>query len=303
MRKAIAMPVALPERTVDAWVTAYVAERVPGALLWAPTQRQLPDYDLATSLPGPGKLFVFENKAPQTEKAYHFIVSVRQIWNYLRRADLRARTFYVLPCPPFPTSEVPGAPGAATPPPADLVPRRARSRLKGHQWAPPNGCEEWFRVVPAIELWRHFIRGAPPSPGAPIWRKPKQGSHVPPPPGTPKKQTVRVPCARVASLGESLETFMDRLLRCDHAELRIEQTEHEPHAIDTPDDINDSPLYQALITFAPASSLPGWSPLKPGHAGRVVAERVSAPLFGWLRCQPLPCFSTLPSCSRLGRTR
>jgi hypothetical protein len=100
LRKAMAMPVALPERTVDAWVTAYVVERVPGALLWAPTQRQIPDYDLATSLPGPGKLFVFENKAPQTAKAYHFILSVRQLWNYLRRADLRARTFYVLPCPP-----------------------------------------------------------------------------------------------------------------------------------------------------------------------------------------------------------
>jgi hypothetical protein len=259
VRKTKGVPVALPERTVDAWVTAYVAERVPGALLWAPTQRQIPDYDLATSLPGPGKLFVFENKAPQADKAYHFILSLRQIWNYLRRADLRVRTFYVLPCPPFPTSEVPGAPGAATPPPADLVPRRARTRLKGHQWAPPDGCEEWFRVVPAIELWRHLIRGAPPSLGAPVWRKPTKGSSISPPPGAPTKQTVRATCAHVASLGESLETFMDRLLRCDRPELRIDRTGGEPDAIATVDDTDESPLYQALITFAPASSLAGWS--------------------------------------------
>jgi hypothetical protein len=259
MRKATAMPVALPERTVDAWVTAYVAERVPDALLWAPTQRQIPDYDLASSLPGPGKLFVFENKAPQANKAYHFVLPVRQIWNYLRRADLRERTFYVLPCPPFPISEVPGAPGAAAPPPADLVPRRAQTRLKGHQWAPPGGCEEWFRVVSAIELWKHLVPGVPPGPGAPVWRKPKKGS-VPPPSGAPTKHTVRPTCSRVATLGESLKTFMDRLLQCDRSELRIEQPETERDAIGSADDTDDSPLYQALITFAPASSLPGWSP-------------------------------------------
>jgi hypothetical protein len=113
-------------------------------------------------------------------------------------------------------------------------------------------------VVPAIELWRHLIRGTPPSPGAPVWRKPKRGGSVPPPPGAPKKQTVHATCAQVASLGESLETFMDRLLRCDRAELRIEQAGSEPDAIGIPDDADDSPLYQALITFAPASSLPGW---------------------------------------------
>jgi hypothetical protein len=253
------MPVALPERTVDTWVTAYVAERVPDALLWAPTQRQVPDYDLASSLPGPGKLFVFENKAPQANMAYYFILSVRQIWNYLRRADLRARTFYVLPCPPFPTSEVPGTPGAASPPPVDLVPRRAQTRLRGHRWAPPDGCEEWFRVVSAIELWRHLMPGAPPSPGAPVWLKPKKGSRVSHPPGAPTKKTVRLTCSHAASIGESLETFMDRLLQCDRPELRVEQPEREPHTVGTTDDADDSPLYQALITFAPASSLPGWN--------------------------------------------
>jgi hypothetical protein len=53
---------------------------------------------------------------------------------------------------------------------------------------------------------------------------------------------------------------MDRLLQCDRSELRVEQSETEPDAIGTADDTDDSPLYQALVAFAPASSLPGWSP-------------------------------------------
>jgi hypothetical protein len=64
----------------------------------------------------------------------------------------------------------------------------------------------------------------------------------------------------VGTLGESLETFMDRLLQCDRSELRIEQPETEPDAIGTADDTDNSPLYQALVAFAPASSLPGWGP-------------------------------------------
>src|SRR4051794_21508467 len=116
------MPVALPERTVDAWLAAYLVQCVPEMLLWAPTQRQNPDYDIAGALPGPGKLFVLESKAPYTNGGFTFYIAVRQMWNYLRHPDLRHRTFYVLPCPPFPVAEVPGAPGAPAPPNPDLVP-------------------------------------------------------------------------------------------------------------------------------------------------------------------------------------
>jgi hypothetical protein len=98
------VPVSLPERTVDAWVSIYVASRVPDVRIWAPTQQQTPDYDIAGSLPGPGKLFVLEDKAPRTNDAsgsHAFQLPIRQMWNYLRNPSLRDRTFYVLACPHF----------------------------------------------------------------------------------------------------------------------------------------------------------------------------------------------------------
>lgn len=254
------MPVSLPERTVDAWVTAYVAKRVPDALLWAPTQRQIPDYDLASSLPGPGKLFVFENKAPYTNRAHHhFILYVRQIWNYLRVADLRARTFYVLPCPPFPVSEVPSGPGAIESAQPDLVPRRAQARLAGNPWAPAQACEEWFRVVPVVDLWTHFFSQPPPAEGAPEWPKRRRGQARSVPAGAPNRDTVPLTCPLPTSLGESLEMFMDHILRCDRPNLRVDQEQIRDTARLQVNDARDSPLYQALIAFAPASNLPGWT--------------------------------------------
>jgi hypothetical protein len=240
------MPVSLPERTVDAWVTAYVAKRVPDALLWAPTQQQIPDYDIASSLPGPGKLFVFEDKAPYTNGAHHFDLPVRQIWNYLRRDDLKTRTFYVLPCPPFPVVDVPGGPGAAAAPTPDLVPHRAQFRY---------ACEDWFRVVPVMDLWARLSAGTPPTDADPFWPKPKWG-HAPS--GAPAKQNLPLTCPLPSDLGESLKTFMDRLLKCDRPELRV-YPERVGDVARVTDDAQDSPLYQALIAFAPASNLPGWT--------------------------------------------
>ena len=248
------MPVSLPERTVDAWVTAYVARRVPHALLWAPTQRQLPDYDIASSLPGPGKLFVLEDKAPYTNGNHVFLLTVRQMWNYLRNPDLRARTFYVLPCPPYPVDEVPGGPGATTPPAPDLVPRRARSRLAGHPWPPWQACEEWFRVVPVSELWARFVSGGPPAIGAPYWPTPERG---PAPACAPAMTDLPLSCPLPADLGGSLKSFMDGLLACDRPELRVDP-ESPGEFVQITEDTEDSPAYQALITFAPVSDLPGW---------------------------------------------
>jgi hypothetical protein len=254
-----AMPVSLPERTVDAWVTAYVTKRVPDALLWAPTQNQIPDYDIATSLPEPGKLFVLEDKAPYANGTHHFDLPVRQIWNYLRDPFLRSRTFYVLPCPPFSATVVPGGRGAAKSHTRKLLPRRAQSRLAGHPWPPSRSqpsqpCEEWFRVIPVIDLWNRSVLGEPPAIGVPRWPTRKGG---PAPTGAPARLTLRLTCPLSTALGESLRVFMDRLLECDRPDLRFdpEWSDDIPRIID---DGHVSPLYQAIVAFAPASNLPGW---------------------------------------------
>jgi hypothetical protein len=254
-----AMPVSLPERTVDAWVTAYIVGRVPAALLWAPTQRQDPDYDIASTLPELGKLFVLEDKAPYTNGGHGFDLEVRQMWNYLRNSHLRARTFYVLPCPPFPVSAVPGAPGAVAQPQPDLIPRRALARRQGHPWPQSQGCEHWFRVVSVVELWNRFLRHPLPAIGFPVW--PKHGE----PPDATIQSRLPLTCPLPADLGESLKTFMDGLIRCDRPELRVEQGRpNEPPADGAGardgdgDGDGDGPPYQALITYVPKSSLTGW---------------------------------------------
>lgn len=258
------MSVSLPERTVDAWVTAYVAKRSPDALIWAPTQRDTPDYDIASSLPGPGKLFVLEDKAPYANGHHHFRLEVRQMWNYLLHPQLRTRAFYVLPCPPFPVTDVPGASSWAN---VDLVPRQARSRIPAHPWPRSQPCEEWFRVVPVLDLWTHLLKVAPPE--SDITRKPwpAKGSAPPDAPKVAKKPTLQ--CPLPADLGESLKSFMDGLFACDRPELRItpelgvnigriENDGKRRRSRRRRGRPMDSPLYRALITFIPASQIPGW---------------------------------------------
>jgi hypothetical protein len=247
--------ISLPERTVDAWVTAYVVSRVPNAWLWAPTQQNSPDYDLAASLPGRGKLFVLEDKAPSVDERsgqHAFRLPVRQMWNYLRHPQLRLRTFYVLPCPPYPVSAVPGTSAYVAPSRAALVPDRAMTRLAGHPWQPGQGCEFWFRVVPVADLWSATLRSSPmPAIGAAYWpRRPQTRRALP--------ATVPLPCPLPATLGESLKVFMDRLIRCDRPELRV-----DPAQPDQADDyavelVDDDPVYQTLIAYVPFSDLAGW---------------------------------------------
>jgi hypothetical protein len=243
------MPVSLPERTVDAWVTAYVTKCVPSALIWAPTQRHTPDYDIAASVPGPGKLFVLEDKAPSTNHVHHFQLTVRQLWNYLRIGDLRSRTFYVLPCPPFSVTDVPGGPGARAASERDLVPRRAQFRLPDPRWPP---CEEWFRVVPVMDLWTRYVGAPLPIVGGQWW--PKRG---PRPSCAPPRSPVDLTCPLPVDLGESLKVFMNRLLACDRPELRVVPGRSDERA-SASDDAQDSPLHQGLIVYAPAADLPGW---------------------------------------------
>lgn len=241
------MPVAIPERTVDSWVSVYVAQRVPEILLWAPTQRQIPDYDLAAGLPGRGKLFVLENKAPYANGSFGFDLSLRQMWNYLRNPTLRDRTYYVLPRPPFPTTAVP-PPSLAG---ASLLPDRATTRLPGHAWAPPGACENWFFVVAVLDLWTALVATVPPALGSAPW--PTRG---PRPPGAPPHNSVWLECPLGLSQSITLREFMDRVLACEFSHLWVDPEDYEQRAHEA-DDGRDSPLLQALVTFVPAGRMPG----------------------------------------------
>jgi hypothetical protein len=79
---------------------------------------------------------------------------------------------------------------------------------------------------------------------------------MPGPVGAPSEEHVSLICPLPDDLGESLKIFMDRLIRCDRPELRVDP-EHPDNFEVAPDDADDSPLFQALITYVPASSLQG----------------------------------------------
>jgi hypothetical protein len=176
---------------------------MPSVLLWAPTQLHYPDHDLAGGVPGPGKLFVLENKAPYTDPkgGHKFELPVRQMHNYLCHPKLRHRTFYVLPCPPFGPGAVPEPstkPGRVP----TLIDDRALTRLPGHPWAPPGGAEEWFFVVPVRILWERTM-ACPPLPGV-GWRRPADG----PPPGFPEVAHLRCPLKQLeGALDTALVAF------------------------------------------------------------------------------------------------
>jgi hypothetical protein len=138
------MPVAVPEHTTDVWAGIIVDRVFPTALIWAPTQLSSPDFDLAFET-REGKLFVLENKAPYTSNvralAYEIRIDQRQLFNYLAHERLRHRTFYVLPCPPFPpTDAAPATAGQRPPDRPVLIPVAA---------APP----ECWRLVSRLERY------------------------------------------------------------------------------------------------------------------------------------------------------
>src|SRR5205807_860963 len=122
-----------------------------------------------------------------TNGSTHWLpLDLRQMWNYLRAAELRARTFYVLPCPPYPVSEVSAASAALAPRGTGAVPKRALTRRPGHPWGSSQGCEHWFRVVPVLELWAQVVGHPMPQINAPSWPTPKRGS---PPIGAPSERS------------------------------------------------------------------------------------------------------------------
>lgn len=241
------MGVSLPERTVDAWVAAYLQRRVPRILMWSPTQRHVPDYDLAAELPRSGQLFIFENKAPHTNGNHHFAIPLRQMWNYLRDARLRKHTFYLLPCPPYSTADVRNSsrPAGRTLPP--LIPGLASARLSGHTYRGSQGFESWCRVISVSNLWQHCVGTPTPRVGAGAWIK-NQWS----PDRQFKPNAVRrVNCQICSEIGESLKSFADSVVDPKtQSALRI-----------TPDSgsfgygfvasDNAHPFHNALVNFVP----------------------------------------------------
>jgi hypothetical protein len=137
----------LPEHTVDCWVSAAVLAQLPGALLWAPTQRGFDNWDVAFEVFGPGKAFILENKGTEETDGHHVIqIDMEQLDIYIRSPGVPV--YYVLPVPPWPARATAGVLPAAYP-----VPAAARCRTgaacAGHDHGP---FSDWCRVVEAWAL-------------------------------------------------------------------------------------------------------------------------------------------------------
>jgi hypothetical protein len=154
----------LPERTVEAWATAYIVRWFPTALLWAPTQGDPLNWDASIALPN-YRYFVFEYKAVEEGHPYPFIsVDTAQLRLYKDVNDLVGATvvWYVLPF-----WEAVTVPGTFLPAEARLRTLRAR-HPHGLPPAPPGvppelppdreehelgrGCEAYFYVADPAKM-------------------------------------------------------------------------------------------------------------------------------------------------------
>jgi hypothetical protein len=250
----------LPERTVDAWVVAYLATEFPHLILWAPTQRSTPDLDFLVKPTVRGKLFILEDKASYIDPAigmHVWPIGVRQLFNYVQAPLTRERCFYVLPSPPYKTADVDRA---------LLLPELATARLRGNRWS-GLPFESWTYVISALDLWS-ILFGPPMPQGGPL---PKSGPvpprHNPPPPPeeTIILQTDLAPRGKLAAHTQTLASFVDDLKTCRREDLRIEpgrpllrvtDAEHYmPNDIAGPVELSAN----ALVAIAPSGDLPGWN--------------------------------------------
>ena len=154
----------LPERTVEAWTTAYLTRWFPTAHLWAPTQRDDYSWDLSGGLPN-GLHFVFEYKAVEGYRGPYVPINLTQLDEYIEVNNRLRQTFawYLLPMWPYL-----GPPGRVLP--AEVVLRTLRAEDPRPQWRsgwalpqPPDptptvpplrtemtlgrGCESYFYVA------------------------------------------------------------------------------------------------------------------------------------------------------------
>ena len=91
------MPRILPERTVEAWTTAYITRWDPSALLWAPTQRDPRAWDLSARS-GSARHFVLEYKGIEGYPEPYVPIDRGQLRAYVALNDSLGATlvWYVL---------------------------------------------------------------------------------------------------------------------------------------------------------------------------------------------------------------
>ena len=243
------MNVTLPERTVEAWIAAYLGRTFQNVVLWSPTQRGPTDYDLAVGLPSPGKLFVLESKAPQMDPpavGHGFRLDPRQLYNYLRHPQLRNRTYYVLPCPPFAAAPLPAVPVGGLPI-TPLVPPPALTRI---------GSEKWMRIVAASDLWPLLgLKAAVPAKGKPWW-PPKA---APPLGAPPAKPFISLNCTTWPKNlpYRPLADFVSDLRQCKETGLVVHPRDPDLSVIQ---DADQSLGEIGQVVYVPQRDLPGFKP-------------------------------------------
>lgn len=144
-------PRSLPERTVDAWVSAVVCSRFPGALVWAPTQSAFHgNWDFGMDL-GDGKVFILEDKATEHEPrtklpdTHRISIDMNQLDWYCDDVEPNkgVPVHYVLPKPPW-----------TLPPVGSVVPPHSVTRVT----SAAGPFEEWAFVMRCTQL-RKELRG------------------------------------------------------------------------------------------------------------------------------------------------
>jgi hypothetical protein len=233
----------LPERTVDAWVSAAICAAFPHARIWGPTQAiDATNWDYGFSL-GDGKIFILEDKgtSPVTRKRKHPLlthsidVDRPQLDWYCNEVEQGwgVPVYYVLPNPPWP--------GPYTGSPA--VPDQAMCRFI----SPSGPFQEWAFVTRC-----HSLR-------------------------TQLDVSARIETHRLPLLGEqTLAQFLKSVLDCEiglvvsgsgeaseWAGKTSEEQQTLPQADNTLSPRTRLPTAQrvgsALAVFVPAEDLPSWT--------------------------------------------
>ena len=138
----------LPERTVDAWVSAVVTKKFPCAAIWAPSQMTpFENYDFDFNL-GEGNLFILEDKGafPRGKASHGIEITQPQLDDYCDtvEGEWEMAAYYVLPRPPRHTTPV-QVKGTHT-----HVAHRIRSSDAGP-------FEDWAFVISCHDLRRELV--------------------------------------------------------------------------------------------------------------------------------------------------
>lgn len=135
------MTLRLPEHVVDVWLGIEVHRAIPQALIWAPTPRAQPAWDVGMAQPG-RKTALFECKGTIVREAsgeHRIPIDIDQLVNYAigrhGGAELMRRLYYLLPCPPW-DGRMAGPDGVSVP---------AVAEHRTH----PARFDDWSWVVPS----------------------------------------------------------------------------------------------------------------------------------------------------------